>query len=165
MRARMDDLLAIPQCPSCGTPMRSRAAASPPGLQTYNCPPCGLTVTETEAPAVRSDNTTAEQNIQQFRRRLEYGAEEVTRSVLLKLLLADEKMLGLTDQQLQRTDRHIAKLRQLISQQTTRIERLASFGIGTEGNRLILTTLNDLMATYQIHRQRITATLVGEAEQ
>jgi N-acetylmuramic acid 6-phosphate (MurNAc-6-P) etherase len=110
-------------------------------------------------------NSAAEQNIQHFRRRLEYGAEEVTRSVLLKLLLAEEKMLGLTEQQLRRLDRHIAKLRQLISQQTTRIERLACFGIGTEGHRLVLTTLNDLMATYQIHRQRITAALAGNAEQ
>jgi len=110
-------------------------------------------------------NFDTEQNIQQLRRRLEHGAEEVTRSVLLKLLLAEEKMLGLTEQQLRRIDRHIAKLRQLISQQTTRIERLASFGIDTEGHRLVLATLNDLMATYQIHRQWITAAFVSKAEQ
>jgi len=110
-------------------------------------------------------NSDAEQNMQQLCRRLEHGAEEVTRSVLLKLLLAEEKMLGLTEQQLRRIDRHIAQLRQLISQQTTRIERLSSFGIDTEGRRLVLATLNDLMATYQIHRQRITAALVGKAEQ
>ena len=110
-------------------------------------------------------NSDAEQNVQQLRRRLEHGAEEVTRSVLLKLLLAEEKMLGLTEQQLRRIDRHIAKLRQLISGQTRRIERLASFGIDTEGHRLVLATLNDLMATYQIHRQQITAALVGKAEQ
>jgi hypothetical protein len=93
------------------------------------------------------------------------GAEEATRSALLKLLLAEEKMLGLTQDQLRRIDRHIAKLRQLISQQTTRNERLASFGIDTEGRRLVLATLNDLMATYQIHRQRITAALAGKTEQ
>jgi hypothetical protein len=110
-------------------------------------------------------NSDPEQNIQQLRRRLEHGVEEETRSVLLKLLLAEYKMLGLTQQQLQRIDRHIAQLRQLISQQTRRIERLSSFGIGTEGHRLVLVTLNDLMATYQIHRQRITAALVGKAEQ
>jgi hypothetical protein len=55
-------------------------------------------------------NSDAEQNIQHLRRRLEHGAEEVTRSVLLKLLLAEEKMLGLTEQQLRRIDRHIAKI-------------------------------------------------------
>ena len=100
-------------------------------------------------------NSDAEQNMQQLCRRLEHGAEEVTRSVLLKLLLAEEKMLG-PEQQLRRIDRHIAQLRQLISQQTTRIERLSSFGIDTEGRRLVLATLNDLMATYQTHRQLIT---------
>lgn len=104
-------------------------------------------------------NFVAEQNVQHFRRRLEYGAEEVTRSVLLKLLLDEETMLGLTQEQLRRIDRHITKLRQLISEQSKRIERLSSFGINKEANQLVLATLNDLMATYQIHRQRITAAL------
>jgi hypothetical protein len=107
----------------------------------------------------------AEQNIQHLRHRLEYGAEEVTRSALLKLLLDEEKMLGLTQEQLRRIDRHIGKLRQLISEQTARIGRRASFGIDTEARRLVLATLNDLMAFYQIHRQRITAALVNKAEQ
>jgi hypothetical protein len=107
----------------------------------------------------------AEQNIQHFRRRLYYGAEELTRSVLLEQLLFEENMLGLTKEQLQRIDRHIAKLQQLIAEQTARIKRLAFFGIDTEAHRLVLATLNDLMATYQIHRQRITAALAGTAEQ
>jgi hypothetical protein len=106
----------------------------------------------------------AEQNIQHLRRRLEYGAEEVTRSALLKLLLDEEKKLGLTQEQLRRIDRHIVKLRQLISQQTARIGRRASFGIATEAGRIVLATLNDLMVTYQLHRQRITAALVSKAE-
>jgi hypothetical protein len=74
-------------------------------------------------------NFAAEQNVQHFRRRLEYGAEEETRSVLLRLLLDEENELGRTQDQLRRADRHIAKLRQLISKQMRRIERLASFGI------------------------------------
>src|SRR5215831_17827569 len=110
-------------------------------------------------------NFDSEQNVQHLRHRLEHGAEEVTRSVLLKLLLAEEKMLGLTQEQLRRIDRDIAQLRQLISGQTKRIERLAFFGIDTEARQLVLATLNDLMATYQIHRRRITAALVGKAEQ
>jgi hypothetical protein len=56
-------------------------------------------------------------------------------------------------------------LRQLISEQTKRVERLASLGIDTEARRLVLATLNDLLAAYQVHRQRITAALVGEAGQ
>jgi hypothetical protein len=42
--------------------------------------------------------------------------------------------VDLTEEQLRRIDRHIAQLLQLISLQTTRIERLASFGIDTEGD-------------------------------
>src|SRR5262249_2306052 len=110
-------------------------------------------------------NFNAEQNVQHLRRRLEHGAEEVTRSVLLKLLLDEENMLGLTQEQLRRVDRHIAKFRQLLSKQTRRIERLVTFGIDTEARRLVLATLNDIMTNYQIHRQRITAALVGKAEQ
>ena len=110
-------------------------------------------------------NFDADQNIQHLRRRLECGAEEVTRSVLLKLLLDEENMLGLTQEQLRRIDQHITKLRQLISETTKRTERLASFGIDQEAHRLVLATLKDLMATYQIHRRRITAALVGKAEQ
>src|SRR5215813_13147049 len=110
-------------------------------------------------------NSAAEQNIQHLRRRLAYGAEEMTRSVLLELFLAEEKMLGLTQEQLRRIDRHIAKLRQLISEQAKRIERLASLGIDTGARRLVLATLNDLLAAYHVHRQRITAALVGKAEQ
>src|SRR5262249_59794282 len=110
-------------------------------------------------------NFDPDQNIKHFRRRLEYGDEELTRSVLLDLFLAEEKMLGLTEEQLRRIDRHIVKLRQLISEQTKRIERLAFFGINAEAHRLVLATMNDLMATYQIHRQRITAALVPKAEQ
>jgi hypothetical protein len=110
-------------------------------------------------------NFVAEQNIQLLRRRLEYGAEEVTRSVLLKMLLDEEKMLGPTQEQLRRIDGHIAKLRQLISEQTTRIERLGFIGIDMGALRLVLATLNDLMAIYQIHRQWITAAFVSKAEQ
>jgi hypothetical protein len=110
-------------------------------------------------------NFVAEQNIQHFRRRLEYGAEEVTRSVMLRLLLDEEKLLGLTQEQLRRVDRHIAKLRQLLSEQTARIERLEFFGIEAKAHRLVLATLNDLMATYQIHRERITAALESRAAQ
>ena len=110
-------------------------------------------------------NFDPEQNIKHFRRRLEYGAEELTRSVLLDLFLAEEKMLGLTEEQLRRIDRHIAKLGRLISEQTKRTERLKSFQIDTEARRLVLDTLNDLLAAYQIHRKRITAALVGKPEQ
>jgi hypothetical protein len=99
----------------------------------------------------------AEQNIAGYRSWLEEdGAERVTRAILLKLWLREEGMLGLTREQLTRIDRHIEKLRRLIAEQS---ERLASNGAGPQRSTLLLATLNDLMATYQVHRQKIVAAL------
>jgi septal ring factor EnvC (AmiA/AmiB activator) len=85
----------------------------------------------------------------------------VTRSVILKLLLAEEKSLGQTREQLQQIDSDIEKLRRTIAQQKKHIERFQFIGsvMHTERAIVILSTLNDLMATYQQHRQWITAGL------
>ncbi len=83
----------------------------------------------------------------------------MTRSVVLKLLLAEEEMLGLTREQLVRIDRHIEKLRRIIDQQQQRIDRFKFIGGDNDRPLMMLATLNDLMATYQLHRQRITAAL------
>ncbi len=70
-----------------------------------------------------ADQFIAEQNVAHYRSRLHMGAEPVTRSVVLKLLLAEEQMLGLTREQLVRIDRHIEKLRRIIGQQQKHIDR------------------------------------------
>jgi len=48
-----------PDCPRCGRPMRFYKAvprvASLPELRTYDCKPCGVTVTEAEEPRERHD--------------------------------------------------------------------------------------------------------------
>ena len=80
----------------------------------------------------------------------------VTRAILLKLWLREEGILGLTREQLTRIDRHIEKLRRLIAEQS---ERFASNGAGPQRSTLLLATLNDLMATYQVHRQKIVVAL------
>ena len=105
------------------------------------------------------DQLISEQNVAHYRRRLHMGAEPVTREVVLKLLLAEEKMLGLTREQLARIDGHIEKLRRIIAHEQKLIERRKLIGIDTEPSTLLLATFNDLMATYQLHRQRIVAAL------
>ena len=111
------------------------------------------------------DQFKAEENIAHYRSRLHMGAEPETRAALLRLLLADEKMLGLTREQLARIDRHIEKLRTIIAQQQKSIDRRKLIGIAAESSTILLATLNDLMATYQGHRQRIVAALVdGKAD-
>jgi hypothetical protein len=98
----------------------------------------------------------AEQNIAGYRQWLDDGAEGVTRATLLKLWLRDERILGLTREQLTRIDRHIAKLRALIAKQS---ENIAAKGADSQPSSVLLATFNDLMATYQGHRQKIIGAL------
>ena len=97
-----------------------------------------------------------EENIVHYRSRLQMGAEPETRAALLKLLLDEEKELGRTREQLARIDRHIERLGRTIAQQEKLIGRVKFVGISSERALLMLSTLNDLMATYQLHRQWIT---------
>ena len=64
-----------------------------------------------------------------------------------------------TREQLARIDSHIEKLERIIVQQEKRIGRVKFVGIGSGRATLLLSTLNDVMATYQLHRQWITAGL------
>ena len=98
----------------------------------------------------------AEQNIAGYRQWLGDGAEGVTRATLLKPWLRDERILGLTRDQLTRIDRHIAKLRALIAKQS---DSLAPKRANSQPSSVLLATFNDLMATYQVHRQKIIAGL------
>ncbi len=92
------------------------------------------------------------------------GAEPETRAVLLKQLLAEEKDLGRTREQLARIDRDIEKLRRTIAQHQKHIKRFKLVGADTESATLTLSTLNDLMALYERHRRWLTAEVAdGEA--
>jgi hypothetical protein len=99
----------------------------------------------------------AEQKIAGYRQWLEEdGAERVTRTTLLKLWLREEGILGLTREQLMRMDRHIEKLQRLIAKQS---DSLTPKGADSQPSSVLLATLNDLMGTYQGHRQKIIAAL------
>jgi hypothetical protein len=116
---------------------------------------------------VAPDQFTAEQDIAHYRSRLQMGAQPETRAVLLKLLLHEEKQLGRTREQLVEIDSYIEKLGRIIAQQKKHTERFKFMGslMDIERSRLILSTLNDLMATYQRHRQWITAEVAdGQAD-
>jgi hypothetical protein len=78
-------------------------------------------------------------------------------STLLKLLLHEAEKSGPTGQQLDRIDRHMAALRQLIYRQLELVETDKPKGHNAERGLKLLSTLNDLMAKYQTLRRRIAA--------
>jgi hypothetical protein len=86
---------------------------------------------------------------------LETGVDEVTRSTLLKLLLHEAEKTCATRQRLDRIDRHMAALRQLIYKQLELVETDKLKGHSPEHALKLLVTMNDLMANYQTLRRRI----------
>jgi hypothetical protein len=80
---------------------------------------------------------------------LEGGVDELTRTTLLKLLLHEAEKSCLTRQRLDRIDRHMAALRQIIYRQLELVETDRSKGHSVEQALKLLATLNDLMAKYQ----------------
>jgi hypothetical protein len=86
---------------------------------------------------------------------LETGVDELTRSTLLKLLLHEAEKSSPTREELDRIDRHMAALRQLIYRQVELVEK--SQGHNAERALKLLATMNDLMAKYQTLRRRISA--------
>jgi uncharacterized membrane protein YccC len=87
---------------------------------------------------------------------LESGVDELTRSTLLKLLLHEAEKSALTRQRLDRIDRHMAALRQLIYKQLELVETDKSKSRNPEQPLKLLATMNDLMANYQTLRRRIS---------
>src|SRR5215468_5661145 len=83
---------------------------------------------------------------------LEGGVDELTRSTLLKLLLHEAEKSTLTRQRLDRIDRHMAALRQLIYKQLELVETDKSKSRNPEQALKLLATMNDLMANYQTLR-------------
>jgi hypothetical protein len=97
------------------------------------------------------DNFIPSENLKHFNP-LEPGVDEFTRSTLIKLLLHEAEKSCATRQQLDRIDRHMAALRQLIYRQVELVEK----GHNAERALKLLATLNDLMANYQTLRGRMS---------
>jgi hypothetical protein len=97
------------------------------------------------------DNFIPSNNLKSFNP-LEHGVDELARSTLLKLLLHEAEKSCVTRQQLDRIDRHMGALRQLIYTQLELVEK----GHNAERALKLLVTLNDLMANYLTLRRRIS---------
>jgi hypothetical protein len=99
------------------------------------------------------------QNLTRFRNHLENGVENgPARSLLLDLLVEQEKRFGMGQEQLDKVDRHIARLRQIIAGQVQLIDGLRAKGLSSDRARVVLDTLNDMMLVHQSFRETVVAT-------
>jgi hypothetical protein len=105
------------------------------------------------------DRFIARENIKHFRRELENGVHEPTRAAMLRLLVEEENHLGLTREQLVKLDHHISRLSEIMARHVDLMDNLKSIGQSSDRASMVLATLNDLMAVYIAHRQKIKATL------
>ncbi len=112
------------------------------------------------------DRFIARENVKHYRRELENGVDGPARDTMLKLLLDEENHLGFTREQLNKLDRHIARLREIMARHVDLMDQLQSIGRPLERAPIVLATLNELMATYLTHRQSITKALAdGKARE
>lgn len=105
------------------------------------------------------DKFIARENIKHFRQELEQGVDQPQRTTMLRLLIEEENHLGLTGQQRNELDHYISRLSELMARQAELIDNLRSRRQPTKRSELVLATLNDLMATYIAHRQKISEQL------
>jgi hypothetical protein len=114
---------------------------------------------------MRIETFVAEQNLTRFRQQLERVAAAPTQATLFKQLLQQLELLGLSDQQLGKINRHVELLRRLIAKQVEVIEELRLGGHDLERPVMVLAALNEVMATYQTHRQRIMGAVARPRDQ
>ncbi len=99
------------------------------------------------------------QNLTRFRSELEKGVENgPVRSLLLDLLLVQEKRFGMGQEQLEKVDRHIVRLRQIIVGQVELLDHLKAKGLPSDRAEVVLDTLNDMMLVHQSYRENLIAT-------
>ncbi len=61
-------------------------------------------------------------------------------------------------EQLERVDRHIGRLRQIIAGQLQLVDRLRAKGLPSDGAKVVLDTLNDMMLVHYSFRETVIAT-------
>jgi hypothetical protein len=100
----------------------------------------------------------AEQNVAYFERLLKTDLRPGRRSMVLKLLLAEEQKLGdYSEEHLAALDRHIADTGERIARQCTIIAQLSANGNARAARsaELLLNALIDTQDLYHQHRARV----------
>jgi hypothetical protein len=99
------------------------------------------------------------QNLLRLRNQLENGVKSGSaRSLLLDLFVEQEKRFSMGQEQLERVDRHIGRLRQIIAGQVQLVDRLRAMGLPSDGAKVVLDTLNDMKLVHYSFRETVIAT-------
>ena len=105
-------------------------------------------------------DTNASVDLTLFRSQLEKGVvNKPVRSLLLDLFLDQEKRFGMGWEKLEKVDRNIARLRQIIADQVDLVDHLRAKGLHTERADVVLDTLNDMMLVHLSFRETIVAAI------
>lgn len=105
------------------------------------------------------DNFVARQNVSRFRNELENGAEGARRQTLLKLLVAEEDLLGLTREQRDEVNQQIVRIKAIINKQRESVAMLKANGHSMERAESSLANLTDLLVVHEERRRKIEAAL------
>lgn len=101
----------------------------------------------------------ARQNVEHFRNELENGAVGPRRLTLLKRLVAEEELLGLTRQQFDEINHQIARIKAIVAQQIETVAMLKANGHSVDEAERRLANLTDLLIVYEARLQRIEAAI------
>ena len=106
----------------------------------------------------------ARQNVERFRQQLlDSNTDGARRSLVLKLLIEEEDKLGRTREVLREMEQQILTIKQIIDKQRETLAMLKSNGHSMERAERTLSNLLDLLATYEMHHNKIEVALSGNS--
>jgi hypothetical protein len=112
--------------------------------------------------SARTDDFVVRQNVAHFRNELEHGATDSKRAILLKLLVAQEDLLGRTSELHSDITTYIVKVKQTIQKQLETIALLKAHGQPMDQAEKKLCELLDLLIVHEQHRSKIEAVIWSE---
>lgn len=101
----------------------------------------------------------ARQNVARFRSELEKGVEEPRRTILVKLLVQEEDLLGLTREQFDEMNCQIERIKQIVALQLETLVMMRANGHPLDVTEKKLSDLVELLVLHQQHRDKIAAVL------
>ena len=102
-----------------------------------------------------ADKFIAERNVERFRDQLKAEVDSQRRGTLLRLLVFEEKKLGYSFEQADKTEREIARCRELIQRQQTLVSQLKEAELDTTRADALLESLVRCELVHREHLHRL----------